>query len=208
MRVVFVFPPHNTFSTLRTSPLSRLFRPHPSIHLYPSTNSGLAHWSILNDGLPTLRLRQHYSITPAQHTPLPLNRVPETYPQVPPSIQDTVSYWTRPGFASSPLSLLNGADSPFLHMILKAVLMIWSQFSEYKFIVILAPQWTSSSFFPGANASEEIESSTPQGRWGKFTGTLGFRRGNIEEKSGERLWYRECPALNPCNSTVTLISPR
>ena len=60
--------------------------------------------------------------------------------------------------------------------------------------------------FIGANASEEIESSAPQGRWGEFTLTLGFGRGNIEEKSGERLGYRECPSLNPCNSTVTLLS--
>ena len=57
---------------------------------------------------------------------------------------------------------------------------MWSQFTEYKFNVILAPEWTSSSFFPGANASEEIALST-HGRWGEFTLTLGYGRGNIEK---------------------------
>ena len=141
------------------------------------------------------------------HTPLPLNRVPETRPQVPPSIQDAMSYRTRPIFASPLLSSLNDADLPFLRTIRKAVLTMCSQFTEYKFNVILAPQWTSSSFFPGANTSEEIASST-QGRWGEFTVILGFGRGNIEGKSGERLGYRECSALNPCSSTATLLSPR
>ena len=208
MKVVFVFPPRNTLSTLRTSPPSRLFHPH----IHPSTYApppGLAHWSILHGCLPSFRLRQHYSIAqPTSAYPLPLNRDPETHEQVPSSIQDAVSYRIRPIFASPLLSSLNSADLPFLRTIFKVVLTIWSQSSGYEFIVILAPQWTSSSFFPGANASEEIESSTPQGRWGEFTGTLGFGRGNIEEKSGERLGYRECPALNPCGSTVTLLSPR
>ena len=141
------------------------------------------------------------------HTPLPLNRVPEAHPEVPPSIQDAMSYRTRPTFASPLLSSLNSADLPFLRTICKAVLTIWSQFTGYKFDVILAPQWKSSSFFPGANANEEIASST-QGRWGEFTVILGFGRGNIEGKSGERLGYRGCPSLNPCSSTVTLLSPR
>ena len=141
------------------------------------------------------------------NTPLPLNLIPETHPQVPPSIQDAVSYWTRPSFASPLLSSLNDADLPFLRTICKAVLTMWSQFTEYKFNVILAPQWTSSSFFPCANASEEVESSPPQGRCGEFTLTLGFGRGNIEKKSGERWWYRECSALNPCSLTVTRLSP-
>ena len=141
------------------------------------------------------------------HTPLPLNLVPETHPQGPPPIQHALSYRTRPTFGSPLLSSFNGADLPFLRTICKAVSTTWSQFSEYKFDVILsALQWTSSSFFPGANASEEIESSTPQGRWGEFTLTLGFGRGNIEGKSGERLGYRGCPSLNPCSSTATLPS--
>ena len=74
------------------------------------------------------------------HTPLPLNRVPETHPQVPPSIQDAVSYRTRPTSASPLLSSLNDADLPFLRTIRKAVLTMWSQFTEYKFNMILAPQ--------------------------------------------------------------------
>ena len=49
--------------------------------------------------------------------------------------------------------------------------------------------------FPGNDANEEIESSPPQRRWGKFTVTLGFGRGNIEEQSGEQLGYRERSAL-------------
>ena len=210
MSVVFIFPPRNAFSTPRSATLSRLFCPHihPSTYTPPSTlasHTGAScmvvfHRSACDSTTPSRQLNQPL------HGPLSLNRVPEAHPQVPPSIQDAVSYWTRPGFASPLLSLLNGADSPFLHMILKAVLMIWSQFSEYEFIMILAPQWRSSSFFPGANASEEIESST-QGRWGEFTVILGFGRGNIEGKSGERLGYRGCPSLNPCSSTVTLLSP-
>ena len=105
----------------------------------------------------------------------------------------------------SPPFLSQWRRLPFLRTIFEVVLTIWSQSSEYEFNVILAPQWTSSSF-PGANASEEMESSTPQGRWGEFTLTRSFGRGNIEEKSGERLGYRECSARNPCNSTVTLLS--
>ena len=147
-----------------------------------------------------------HQLNQPQHTPLPLNRDPETHEQVPPSIQDAVSYWTRPIFASPLFSSLNGADFPFLRTIRKAVLTMWSQSSEYEFNVILAPQWRSSSFFPGANASEEIASST-QGRWGEFTVILGFGRGNIEGKSGERLGYRGCRSLNPCSSTATLLSP-
>ena len=80
------------------------------------------------------------------HTPLTLNRLPETHTQVPPSIQDAVSYRTRPTMASPLFSSLNGVDSPFLRTIFKAVLTIWSQSSEYEFNVILVPQWTSSSF--------------------------------------------------------------
>ena len=37
----------------------------------------------------------------------------------------------------------------------------------------------------------------------EFTVTLGFGRGNIEEKSGERLEYPERSALNACGLTVT-----
>ncbi|KIJ95060.1 hypothetical protein K443DRAFT_109388, partial [Laccaria amethystina LaAM-08-1] len=58
--------------------------------------------------------------------------------------------------------------------------------------------------FPGADASEEIE-SWAQGRWGEFTVTLTFGRGTIEEKLGERLGSRERSALNPCSSTATLL---
>ena len=54
------------------------------------------------------------------HTPLPLNRVPETHEQVPSSIQDTALYRIRPIFAFPLLSSLNGADLPFLRMICKA----------------------------------------------------------------------------------------
>ena len=60
--------------------------------------------------------------------------------------------------------------------------------------------------FPGADVSEEIESSAPQGRWGEFTLILGFRRDNIEEKLGGRLGYHECSVLSPCSSTVTPLS--
>ena len=209
MRVVFVFPPHNTFSTLQTSPLSRLFCPHihPSTYTPPPTPASHAgassmvvfHRSTCDSTTPSHQLNQPL------HGPLSLNRVPEAHPQVPPSIQDAVSYRTRPIFASPLLSSLNSADLPFLRTIFKAVLTIWSQSSGYKFNVILAPQWRSSSFFPGANASEEIASST-QGRWGEFTVILGFGRGNIEGKSGERLGYRGCPARNPCGSTVAFLS--
>ena len=170
---------------------------HPSTTYTPPP--GLARWSILHGGLPSFRLRQHYSITPAQPPsayPSPLNRVPETHEQVPSSIQDAVSYRIRPIFASPLLSSLNGADLPFLRTIFKAVLTIWSQFSEYEFDVILSALSELQAPFPGANASDEIESSAPQGRWGEFTLTLGFGRGNIEEKSGERWGYRECSALN------------
>ena len=213
MRVVFVFPPRNTFSTLRTSHLSRTFRPqiHPFTYTPPpptpasptgASSMVVFHRSACDSTTPSHQLNQ------PQHTPLPFNRVPEAHPQVPPSIQDAVSYRTRPIFASPLLSSLNGADLPFLSTIFKVVLTIWSQSSGYEFNVILAPQWRSSSLFPGANASEEIESSAPQGRWGEFTGTLGFGRGNIEEKSGESLGYRECSALNPCSSKATLLSLR
>ena len=100
------------------------------------------HRSACDSTTPSHQLNQ------PQHTPLPLNRVPETHPQVPPSIQDAVSYWTRPGFASPLLSSLYNADLPFLRMRFKAVLTIWSQFSEYDFDVVLtAQQCTSSSFF-------------------------------------------------------------
>ena len=102
----------------------------------------------------------------------------------PRSTKDAVSYRTRPIFASPLLSPLNSADLPFLRIICKAVLTIWSQFTAYKFNVILASQ----------------------GTWGEFTGTQGFGRRNIEEKSAERLGYRECSALNPCGSTATLLS--
>ena len=37
---------------------------------------------------------------------------------------------------------------------------------------------------------------------GEFTVTLGIERDSIEEKSGERLGYRERAALNPCSSTA------
>ena len=210
MRVVFVFPPRNTFSTLRTSHLSRTFRPqiHPFTYTPPATLASHAgasstvviHRPACDSTTPSHQLNQ------PQHTPLPLNRVPITHPQVPSFIQDAVSYRTRPIFASPLLSSLNGADLPFLSTIFKVVLTIWSQSSGYEFNVILAPQWRSSSLFPGANASEEIASST-QGRWGEFTVIPGFGRGNIEEKSGGRLGYRECSALNPCSSTVTFLSP-
>ena len=63
----------------------------------------------------------------------------------------------------SPPFLSQWRRLPFLRTIFEAVLTIWSQSSEYEFKVILAPQWRSSSFFPGANGSEEIESSAPQG---------------------------------------------
>ena len=158
------------------------------------------HRSVCDSTTPSHQLNQ------PQHTPLPLNRDPETHEQVPSSIQDAVSYRTRPIFASPLLSSLNSADLPFLSTIFKVVLTIWSQSSGSEFYVILAPQWRSSTFFPGANASEEIASST-KGRWGEFTVILGFGRGNIEGKSGERLGYRGCRSLNPCNSTVTLLSP-
>ena len=213
MRVVFVFPPRKTFSTLQTSPLSRLFCPHihPSTYTPPPTPASHAgassmvvfHRSTCDSTTPSHQLNQ------PQHTPLPLNRVPITHPQVPSFIQDAGSYRTRPVFASLLLSSLNSADLPFLCTIRKAVLTMWSQFTEYKFNVILsALSELQAPSFPGADASEEIESSARQGRWGEFTGILGFGRGNIEEKSGERLGYRECPSLKPCNSTVTLLSPR
>ena len=211
MSVVFVFPSHITLTTLRTSHLSRSFRPHihPSTYAPPTTPAShtgassmvVFHRSACDSTTPSHQLNQPL------HSPLSLNRVPETHPQVPSFIQDAVCYRTRPGFASPLLSSLNSADLPFLRTIRKAVLTIWSQFTEYEFNVILASQWTSSSFFPSANASEEIESST-QGRWGEFTVILGFGRGNIEGKSGERLGYRGCPSLNPCSSTATLLSPR
>ena len=54
--------------------------------------------------------------------------------------------------------------------------------------LVLAEQFQAP--FPGADASEEIESSASQGTWGEFTVILGFGRGNIEGKSGERLGYR------------------
>ena len=211
MRVVFVFPPHNTFSTLRTSPLSRLFCPHihPSPYTPPPTVASHIEASskVVFDRSACDSTTQSHQLKQPLHTPLTLNRLPETHTQVPPSIQDAVSYRTQPTMASPLFSSLNGVDSPFHRTIFKAVLTIWSQFSKYEFDVILsAPQWTSSSFFPGANASKEIESSAPQGTWGEFTGTLGFGRGNIKEKSGERLGYRECSALNPSCSTVTPIS--
>ena len=41
---------------------------------------------------------------------------------------------------------------------------------------------------------------------GEFTVTLGLGRGNIEEKSGERLGYRERPPINPFSSTVAPLS--
>ena len=151
MRVVFVFPPRKTFSTLQTSPLSRLFCPHihPSTYTPPPTPASHAgassmvvfHCSTCDSTTPSHQLNQ------PQHTPLPLNRVPITHPQVPSFIQDTGSNRTRPIFASPLLSSLNSTDLPFLHTIRKAVLTMWSQFTEYKFNVTLAPQWTSSSFF-------------------------------------------------------------
>ena len=93
------------------------------------------HRSACDSTTPSHQLNQ------PQHTPLPLNRDPETHEQVPPSIQDAMSYRTRPIFASPLLSSLNDADLPFLRTIRKAVLTIWSQFSEYEFDMILsAPQ--------------------------------------------------------------------
>ena len=143
MRVVFVFPPRNTFSTLRTSHLSRTFRPqiHPFTYTPPpptlASPTGASSMvvfcrSACDRATPSRQLNQPL------HGPLSLNRVPEAHPQVPPSIQDAVSYRTRPTFASPLLSSLNGADWPFLRTICKAVLTIWSQFSEYEFDVILS----------------------------------------------------------------------
>ena len=81
---------------------------------------------------------QSHQLEQPLHTPLTLNRLPETHTQVPPSIQDAVSYRTRPTMASPLFSSLNDADLPFLRTICKAVLTIWSQFSEYEFDVILS----------------------------------------------------------------------
>ena len=143
------------------------------------------HRSACDSTTPSHQLNQ------PQHAPLPLNPVPEAHPQVPPSIQDAVSHRTRPTFASSLFSSLNGADSPSLRTIFKAVLTIWSQFSEYEFDVILSAfSPLQAPSFRAAVASKEIESSAPQGGWGELTLALGFGRGNIEENSGGRL-YRE-----------------
>ena len=125
-----------------------------SVHIHPSTytppptpasHTGASsmvvfHRCACDSTTPSHQLNQ------PQHAPLPLNRDPETHEQVPSSIQDAVSYRIRPIFASPLLSSLNSADLPFLRMICKAVLTIWSQSSEYEFNVILVPQWTSSSF--------------------------------------------------------------
>ena len=142
MSFLFIFPPRNAFKYTANSTalswLSRSFRPHihPSIYTPPP---GLTLWSILKGGLPSFRLRQHYSMAqPTSAYPLPLNRVPETHPQGPPPIQHALSYRTRPTFGSPLLSSFNGADLPFLRTICKAVLTIRSQFSEYEFDVILS----------------------------------------------------------------------
>ena len=153
------------------------------------TNAGLTRWSILHGGLPSFCLRQHYSITPAQptsaHASPPQSRSRSSSAGAPiHSGHHVVSDSTKLCLSPPLLSSLDGADLPFLHTIFKVVLTIWSQSSRYEFNVILAPQWRSSSFFPGTNASEKIASST-HGRWGEFTVILGFGRGNIEGKSGE-----------------------
>ena len=142
MSFVFKVPSHITLSTLRTSHLSRSFRPHihPSTYAPPTTPAShtgassmvVFHRSACESTTPSRQLNQPL------HGPLSLKRVPEAHPQVPPSIQDAVSYRTRPTFASPLLSSLNGADWPFLRTICKAVLTIWSQFSEYEFDVILS----------------------------------------------------------------------
>ena len=58
----------------------------------------------------------------------------------------------------SPHILFQWRCSPFLRTIAEAVVTIGSQFSEYEFNVIVAPS------FPGADVSEEMESSPVQGR--------------------------------------------
>ena len=63
-------------------------------------------------------------------TPLPLNRVTETHREAPQSIQDAVSYRTRPAFASLLLSSFNGNNSPFIRTTSEAVVTIGSQFSQ------------------------------------------------------------------------------
>ena len=82
-----------------------------------------------------------------------------------------LAQWRR--FALPPHDLQSGVDN------LEPVQRVGIQRDPRPSVNLQAP-------FPGADASEEIESSASQGRWSEFTGILGFARGNIEEKSGER----------------------
>lgn len=86
------------------------------------------------------------------------------------------------------------APSPLVRTIAEAVLTIGSQVSEYELNVILsAPQGTSFSFF-SRRRCERTNQIFPSTRK-VFTLTLGFGRGNIEEKSGERFGYHDRSAL-------------
>ena len=185
MWVVFVFPPRNTFNTLRTSHLSRTFR--PQIHPFTYTPPPPTPASPTRASSMVVFCRSACDrATPSHQLNQPLNIVCTSSPHQYKGTHRQAPVVSDSTFASPLLSSLNGADLPFLRMRYKAVLTIWSKFSEYEFDMIL---------------------SAPQARWGEFTGTLGFGRGNIEEKSGERLGYRGCPSLNPCSSTATLLSP-
>ena len=131
-------------------------------------------------------------------TSIPFNRVTETHREAPPSTQDAASY--RIGLDQPlPLCSFPLSNAPIRSSSARSLKRgdNWEPVQPVEFNVILsAPQCTSSYLFSRRRCERRNQIFSTTTKVGRVTVTLGVGTGNIEEKSGERLGYRERSALN------------